>query len=355
MQEKILHQYNSSALISNNIILGDTLKFTHLCLENIFFNGKFENFTKIVLTGIFSIAKRDLNNAELGKLLKTTIESRNYLLNSFVLIKKFQNFGLEMRMVKNSIGDKVKTLCLDIENNLQEVETFVLRYNSLSASVKVLSESHEKASKMIIRIENNKRNVKDHDVFCKNCRKRYKESQNFNWSCKRHSGLWSGTNYWCCGNRQKDSQGCIISFHQSENSEKSESNVKPELNCPTCKKKGHNFSQCDRDPNCQSSLVLKNPRSEIERIEKLKRRREKKKSNIKNAKYEENLQKYEFMEIDNIKALLSDRYLKEQQIREEWGRTPELQGINTDYCIFPQINTPKSQFSQVKSPQSFAD
>lgn len=51
--------------------------------------------------------------------------------------------------------------------------------------------------------------------ICKNCGQEYKESENYNWSCRRHTSDWGGTMWWCCGQGSKNALGCKFSKHFS--------------------------------------------------------------------------------------------------------------------------------------------
>ena len=48
---------------------------------------------------------------------------------------------------------------------------------------------------------------------CGNCRKDFKDSENFNWSCRVHQSQWSGEMWWCCGKSSKEAPGCKFGKH----------------------------------------------------------------------------------------------------------------------------------------------
>ena len=50
--------------------------------------------------------------------------------------------------------------------------------------------------------------------MCNNCKKDFKDTENFNWSCRVHQSQWSGEMWWCCGKSSKDAPGCKFSKHE---------------------------------------------------------------------------------------------------------------------------------------------
>jgi hypothetical protein len=107
--------------------------------------------------------------------------------------------------------------------------------------------------------------------ICKKCSKDYKESENFNWSCRTHKSAWSGEMWWCCGKKSKEAQGCLFSKHEVKKDEDDEEKAADEdlLNrrCMCCKDKGHGIEECPRDPNLKTGH---NMQEEVERIGKRK-------------------------------------------------------------------------------------
>jgi len=72
--------------------------------------------------------------------------------------------------------------------------------------------------KMRVRIEKlrlRKGNKFDAAKICHNCRKDFKDVDNFNWSCRTHQSEWSGEMWWCCGKSTIDAPGCKFGKHQT--------------------------------------------------------------------------------------------------------------------------------------------
>ena len=51
------------------------------------------------------------------------------------------------------------------------------------------------------------------EKICVNCKKAFKDEENFNWSCKVHLSEYSGNAWWCCGKSDKGDEGCSITKH----------------------------------------------------------------------------------------------------------------------------------------------
>ena len=51
--------------------------------------------------------------------------------------------------------------------------------------------------------------------ICKNCKKDFKDADNFNWSCRVHQSQWSGEMWWCCGKTSVNAPGCKFGKHKA--------------------------------------------------------------------------------------------------------------------------------------------
>ena len=96
---------------------------------------------------------------------------------------------------------------------------------------------------------------------CLNCKKEYKEDENFNWKCRTHRGEYSEQDdlWWCCLKKGFDTVGCRTSKHIPEIDKGSDDEDKDQLGktqqqikCHCCKEKGHSIENCKRDPNIKT-------------------------------------------------------------------------------------------------------
>lgn len=93
--------------------------------------------------------------------------------------------------------------------------------------------------------------------MCNNCKKDFKDSENYNWSCRVHQSQWSGEMWWCCGKTSQNALGCKFSKHivvreDDEDAEVRELQDSKLQKCMCCKEQGHAIEQCPRDPNVKT-------------------------------------------------------------------------------------------------------
>ena len=187
LQETVLHQYYNSILISNNIILGDKLKNTYLCYENTLSLAQLEEILSKIVNSFKSFSKALSKSEKLNKISIYIQDHKKYIRKCVKTIFELDELKSEKNRLNFVIKEKIKSICNDTDNNYLEIQALMIKLENLSVSTKILSDSNEKAQKLINQIESSK--AKEQDNFCKNCHKRYKQGDNFNWSCKRHLGL----------------------------------------------------------------------------------------------------------------------------------------------------------------------
>lgn len=110
---------------------------------------------------------------------------------------------------------------------------------------------------------------------CHRCKMDYNEKENYNWSCRIHSGEWGGEMYWCCGKTNKDAPGCRLGKHETKDEdddnfgayEKDGKTNMAGVKCICCKEVGHSIENCHRDPNIKRK---NDPERDMERIAKIK-------------------------------------------------------------------------------------
>lgn len=178
----------------------------------------------------------DKNNDYFSIRKKAKLNKVNIIANVNIMIQKLHGYQSESVVFREAIENKHKAL-----------EELKIEFDATRK--KVVEKQGGSAGKT--------------DFICKNCYQSYKETENFNWSCKRHTSEWSGEVYWCCGKSTKSSLGCFLSKHISDLPEEQEfddqeiQKITEKEFCLTCKKTGHNFKACTKDPNHKTF----NPRS----------------------------------------------------------------------------------------------
>lgn len=141
-----------------------------------------------------------------------------------------------------------------IKKYLEEVNGLNVLCEEQKSSIELLQSDREKLRAQVKAYQKMNKTNSD-SVVCRNCRQRYMESENFNWSCKRHFSTFSGQFYWCCGRKGETAPGCLTSEHESnENSKEEVVQAATLAPCPSCKKLGHDSYSCPLDPNARSGF-----------------------------------------------------------------------------------------------------
>lgn len=96
--------------------------------------------------------------------------------------------------------------------------------------------------------------------MCNNCKKDFKDTENFNWSCRVHQSQWSGEMWWCCGKSAQSAPGCKFAKHETKEDEEDPEDAKDPVEalkktrCMCCKELGHAIDTCPKDPNFKTKL-----------------------------------------------------------------------------------------------------
>ncbi|CAI2381308.1 unnamed protein product [Moneuplotes crassus] len=170
-----------------------------------------------------------------------------------------------------------------------------LRIKQQSKEVNELSKENEEYKAKLVQLDKDiKLNIKEKDQLrerivdikkrksfstkiriCRNCEQEYLEDENFKWSCVRHTKIYSGEMWWCCGRKNKEDPGCTVNFHINKDFSKAETDKEITENrklrlknhkCECCKKIGHEPNMCSDDPNYRTPLPIK---EEYKRVEKI--------------------------------------------------------------------------------------
>lgn len=164
----------------------------------------------------------------------------------------------ELRRLKTVIISKINSIHEEINSNHKETQSLINLQSSFESKLLYFTEEYDRTRIKLSEII--KKDTSKSEKICKTCAIVYNDQNNFNWSCKTHNGMWSGSMYWCCGQTIKTSKGCIKQKHFTKNED--ENNIqkteptKEEVLCNTCYKPDHITQQCPLDPN--TNLQKKN-------------------------------------------------------------------------------------------------
>ena len=277
--------------IIGNHLLGIYKNFSFFNSQKALMKSAFETF-------VYKVRERDceLGRIEFG-LNEKLSNLQEFSQSIFTKAKAYSLLRKKSRILRNNYIDKITSIANDINliykesEDLQEMQS---KKKKVFDDFKIeFDATREKINEKFGSI-NNRTNF-----VCKHCYETFKDSENYNWSCHRHPGEWSGNEYWCCGQIDKRAKGCIKSKHLAEiNDGQVDIFVKKDEDivvCLSCMQIGHNFKNCIKDPNhsikqnrSKSQTQLKprikkslnqKPFSEIETLKRTYS------SNIKNYKY----------------------------------------------------------------------
>ena len=98
-------------------------------------------------------------------------------------------------------------------------------------------------------------------------------------------------------------------------------------------------------------MVMKSPKAEIERLQKVRLKEMKKKKFVRNSDLKLNMNEEDFLEVEKIKEFLSERSLKEYQ-NEGILKSTDTYTINSTEFTLPPINnyTPKGFGKRTPQP-----
>lgn len=208
-------EYVNSLLVMENDLLGEKLKGLIMSLEHIIgtfnINFKFqEEFLKIsqVLKVLAQSSQKDLQVFQAVKEEKDELE---------LLVKELSDITLGIQDRKDKyikvLKDKNSRMDFELKQVTITRDRLKTDFEDLSKKFADLQDEH---LKLRTRIKKFKKAFSDdmwEEKYCKNCSKAFSESENFNWSCKRHASNYNEDRYWCCGQTDKDAEGCITSLH----------------------------------------------------------------------------------------------------------------------------------------------
>ena len=223
------HMSNLSAL--ENIILKEKLAALYNALENILSQkNKTDEFT-YYLSIILDYAKKLDNTIKNNEETISNLTLMKDELNTKVLELSNYSNNLETEQEKwtNYLKDKNTRNNEFIELLTEEKERFASKLENSENNYKVLTDEYEKLRNKAKQVRINITETRD-EKMCKNCKRFFKDNENFNWSCKVHSSQYSGDIWWCCGKKGELAQGCRVCMHVP--------NEKYEKICPDIKIEG---------------------------------------------------------------------------------------------------------------------
>ena len=132
---------------------------------------------------------------------------------------------LNLLKEKDSNIAKLKEKVTKLEKNIllqnQQISTLRTLLDKTMKDLDLLTHEYVMARRRILMLQ-----PAAAEKICVNCKKAYKEEENFNWSCKTHLSEFSGNAWWCCGKSEKDDEGCSVTRHISKDDLDNEKQIK---------------------------------------------------------------------------------------------------------------------------------
>jgi len=272
-----LEQGNALLNVENEI-MAERLQELYKELDNLperrFVEEKLSEELEILIISLRSLA--DFCN-DLGNNLANSLSKRDELKSQYNEICQLtEEIKAQRDKLVAASTEHINKLKKDLAVTNEQREEYRSKLATLEKNYKDLTESYDKMRQKLKQWkQRGKQYGENEEKTCVVCRKTFTENENYNWSCKTHTGKFSKeTNqYWCCGKTGKDSTGCKNSKHRAKDEEEAAEQDKEDdrlkyanARCSSCKEIGHKANECPKDPNV---IGVNDPVEEIKRIEEL--------------------------------------------------------------------------------------
>jgi uncharacterized coiled-coil DUF342 family protein len=224
---------------------------------------------------------------ELGSNLVSSISKRDELKSQYHEIEQLTD---EIKVQRDKLAatskEHIEKLKKELSTTVEQREDYKTKLSKIEKNYKDLTESYDKMRQKLKQWkQKGKQYGLNEEKTCMKCRKTFTETENYNWSCKVHTGAYSGEMYWCCGKKGKDATGCQSSKHVGKEEDEKDGFGPNEddklkyasIKCSSCKEIGHKAHECPKDPNIQGG---NDPEEDIKRIEEIKNRKKANAMNI---------------------------------------------------------------------------
>jgi hypothetical protein len=266
LKTKETSQDHMAALLQmQNDIIGERLKGLYSSIQSAIDNHQMEQSFSNELLGLSQRQKElaDFLEKVVIRLDQVTMEKEKLADKCSQLITFRNEMKAERDRIARVAKEQIQILQVQLQKREEEKEKLTAESSKVEQKFKDLTDEYEK---LRLKAKQNRLKRKmygeEDEKVCKNCQRVFIESENYNWSCRRHQSEYSGEIYWCCGKAGKDTPGCKISRHETKEEDEEGDEVgkidrnPSSLYCSSCKKLGHTATDCPRDPNIRSTFDL---------------------------------------------------------------------------------------------------
>lgn len=221
----IEQEHINSLLIMENDIIGERLKGLYFAIEKVADNFVMETHFRTEFTAVSEGLKELISFANtLRKQLRESLYERDALKADNLEMVVIRN---EMKAERDKLAKIAKDKITELQGNLQkaedEREKLQGKFEEAERNFKDLTDEYEKLRQKAKQYRMRRKQFgEEEEKVCRHCQKVFMESENFNWSCRRHPNEYSGEIYWCCGKSSRDALGCKTSKHESKEDEDEE-------------------------------------------------------------------------------------------------------------------------------------
>lgn len=218
-------EHINSLLLMENDIIGERLKGLYFAIQGI---AQVE-FLKEKLSAELEITSRtmrqfsDFADSVDSKLRATLFDRDAVQADNFELVNLRNDTRFESEKLARLSKEKIGDLMQALQKSEDDREKQRTKMDEAEKTLKGLTEEYEKLRQKAKQYRlRRKQYGEEEEKVCKNCQRVYIESENFNWSCRRHQNEYSGEIYWCCGKSHRDAPGCKTSKHESKEDDEEE-------------------------------------------------------------------------------------------------------------------------------------
>lgn len=157
-------------------------------------------------------------NEQEKKINSVTAENANIRNDLLELQNLNSSLKNNLTKVTTKAKEKFKYMLEEINSLKQEKLQSTIAQESAEKNIKVLTEEIEllKTKLKQLKLRKNVDSENIDEKMCQKCKKIYKESENFNWSCKVHASQCVNDFWWCCGKKGEYAPGCQAGRHESK-------------------------------------------------------------------------------------------------------------------------------------------